>query len=251
MPREIPPADLRDLCERYRAGTPYTTLARELRMRVTDVRDVLKVAGVTIRDRRACRLLQWDNLTPDERLRQVEAAHAAMRGVSPPRERVERQFRSRAQTLYQRGTFVGRGEDVLERLLCARGLSPIPQFALDRYNLDLALAPIAVEVLASPNHPFTDARLRQRAKQLTDWGWTTLYVWVTRGYPLSERAADQIVALVQLTQRDPTAVGKHWVIRGTGEFVARRNDGYQLTDEPPLVGMLNLPPLHNGVSGEA
>jgi very-short-patch-repair endonuclease len=130
---------------------------------------------------------------------------------------------------------VGRGEADLAAWLAARGLRVLAQHPVGPYNIDLAVRPVAVEVHFAANNPVADARLRKRTKNLLDWGWDVVYVWVTGRHPLIEDVADEVVAVVEAAKRQPSARREYRVIRGAGEYVTSGcSDGHDLTIEPSL-----------------
>lgn len=110
-----------------------------------------------------------------------------------------------------------------------RGIPTAMEFAVGRYNVDIASFPVAVEVHAYSFNPLgsTRWRERQRTRYLCDRGWLVIYVWISaRAFVLNEASADYVVSLVEEAKRDPSLVGEYRVIRGTGEFVsAGRPDG--------------------------
>jgi hypothetical protein len=61
-------------------------------------------------------------------------------------------------------------------------------------------------------------RILQRTKKLNELGWCCAFVWVSKATPLREAAADQLVTLYEVAQRNPTAPRQNWVIRGSGEL---------------------------------
>ena len=92
-------------------------------------------------------------------------------------------------------------------------------------NIDIAIAPIAVEVWLSSSSPLEDPYCRGRIKHLSDLGWASCYVLVSRRTrTLLPAVADKIVAIHDAAQRDPTAPREHWVIRGCGELAATFSD---------------------------
>jgi len=110
--------------------------------------------------------------------------------------------------------------------LVERGQAPVMEQACGRYNLDIAIGPVAVEVHRYALHPLGDTtsaiRLRQRARYICDRGWLLAYVWISaRSFLLLHEAADYLVSLVEQAKCDPSLVGQYRVIRGTGEFVAQ------------------------------
>lgn len=140
---------------------------------------------------------------------------------------------------------VGAGEDVMANWLRERGEIPYPQHAVGTRNIDIAIAPIAVEIMISADHPFRTEKYRVRTKELLDRGWWCCYVLVApRTRILLPTVADQIVALAQFARSNPSAPREHWVIRGCGERASTSGDDINNRSLiPPSVDC----PHHRGV----
>ena len=87
------------------------------------------------------------------------------------------------------------------------------------------MPPVAVEVHVSGGSPLGRlsratahaTRIKKRIEYLADRGWFSVYVWISDSFPLTEGAADEIVTLYKIAQRDLASLGKYRVIRGSGE----------------------------------
>jgi hypothetical protein len=119
---------------------------------------------------------------------------------------------------------------MLHGWLSQRGYAGVLEQAVGRYNVDIGIAPIAVEVEVTPGNPLKSPRLRKRLGYLCDRGWLVVYVWVTRYGFMDEGAANYVAALCDAAKSDPSLVGEYRVIRGTGELIASgRPDGDEWT----------------------
>lgn len=120
----------------------------------------------------------------------------------------------------------------LQAMLEARGLATTLEQASGRYNIDIAVSPVAVEVHRYSFNPLGATRLheRKRTNYLCNRGWLVCYVWIRpRQYLLTDDAADYVVSLAEEAKRDPSLIGEYRVIRGTGElFATGRGDGNEL-----------------------
>lgn len=144
----------------------------------------------------------------------------AIRPVAEARALVDREQMSaaRAET---RSRKIGFGEDILRDWLIERGERPELQFPVGVKNIDLAIAPVAVEVWLGTSSPIKDPYCRERIEYLADRGWCSWYVVVSRRTRvLLPSVADEIVASLQDARRDPTTSRQHRVIRGCGEVAA-------------------------------
>ena len=114
---------------------------------------------------------------------------------------------------------MGRGETEVCRMLVDRGYTPQRQVVVGRYNIDIVIPAVAVEVHWRSDHPFRRAFDRQRIKYLTELGWHIIYIWIDANHPLTDDAANYIIAFAQVAQRNPAGIGQYRVVRGSGEIV--------------------------------
>jgi hypothetical protein len=100
----------------------------------------------------------------------------------------------------------------------------LPCKAIGPYNVDIALAPIAVEVFGGAWHGGGRAAARwpKRIRYLLDEQWHVVVVWVEHARdPLTIGAAEYVVALRDQLRRNPALVGQYRVIRGSGKEIIR------------------------------
>jgi hypothetical protein len=133
---------------------------------------------------------------------------------------------------------IGWGEDIVKQWLIERGEEPDAQFPVGVKNLDLALAPVTVEIWLATRFPFNDPYCRERIEYLANRGWTSLYIYISRRTRvLLPCVVDEIIRIRDLTRRNPSAPRKHWVIRGCGELAAVAGDDLDhFSIIPPAVG---------------
>lgn len=227
MPIEQLGLDLNDLAKRYLSGASMEQLGKEVGVDPTTLARRLRRVGVAIRDRRAAQATRYAQSTAEQRIALTAAANVASRGIKRTPEQVARSTGARAEALRATRSVVGGFEQELQAMLVKRGVNPTPQLAAGPYNIDLALPPVAVEVHVCASSPLSNARLRKRVEKLAERGWSVLYVWISKHSPLTEKAADKVVSLVELAKRNPSTLGQHWVIRGSGEdAVVNRRDSH-------------------------
>lgn len=205
--------DVDDLVRRYLSGESEKAIADDLGVGRPTIRRRLLAAGITPRGRGEAMSVRMANTSPDERKRLASAANTARRGSKASADELARKAVTAERTLQK----IRNGEIGLAALLSTRGVRPDLQKACGPYNIDIALAPIAVEVHVSTTHPMRSARQRERVVYLADRGWRTLYVWLRPGTEASDAAADEVIAHVERAQADPASVREYRVIRGTGE----------------------------------
>jgi very-short-patch-repair endonuclease len=122
---------------------------------------------------------------------------------------------------------VGPDEEKVFQALRQAGFKVDRQTPVDRYNLDLTVGDVAVEVHRHPHGPHLDRNgLHQRVDYLTDRGWRVLYAWCPRG--LNRVDLEQVVTLLKQLRFTPPTPGKYMVLRCYGEHSPTRGgDAYK------------------------
>lgn len=205
-----------DLIKLYSQGMSIKALSDKFNIARTGITSRFKTAGVPIRGRSDAMHLRMAQTSPEERKRLASFANNALRGSNQP----EQGCIKRAKGVEKSGSKIGKGEELLQKWLTDLGLEPIPQLAVNRYNIDLAVHPIAVELLcnsASPIHRKSD---RKKIEYLTNHGWSVLYIWVGRDGIFDNRCASYVRTYFDTVKRDPSLIGEYRVVRGSGEFYA-------------------------------
>jgi very-short-patch-repair endonuclease len=226
---EVPAGTASAIVKDYTGGMSELAAARAHGYDRATIRRVLLEHSVAPRGRHEASLLRMSRLTPEERSALAAAAHEAVRGrVQPDAER-----RKRALAGEVGQTNRSEAERIFERWLVERGLRPTPQKAIGRYNADLAVESVAVEILGGGWHG-QKARHGARTKYILDAGWHVVFVWVDGfKWPLLPEAADYVAAFAEEARRNPSGVREYRVIRGGGQEVARgRANRYDLTRIP-------------------
>ena len=220
MPAPITTLDLDDLIGRYKAGESVKKLASSAGVSRSVIHRYLAAAGVPLRGRSDAMRVRMAQTSPEERARLSAAAHDAVRGMVRTDEDLER----RARGKQARESHATDEELTFGRLLQERGLSVVPQQAVGKYNVDLAVdGTVAVELFGGSWHQDGRhfARLPQRLVDLADRGYTTLMVWCTSRYPLNgSLVADEVVAHLERARRDPAVRREYRMVWGDGEFAA-------------------------------
>lgn len=239
--RGIPPRrhhvlDVAPLIAAYEAGESEYSLSQRLGVSRNVVRRHLEDAGIAIRSCSAAGLVRAEQMTPDERAAQAASAHAAVRGVAHSEERLV----ERARTKQRAARHDSPGEELLSRYIAERGVRCVPQQAVGKYNIDLAVAPVAVEVLGGGWHSMKRSHAT-RTPYILDGGWHLVFVWDFEGRSaLTARAADYVVAFHEEVRRNPPAVSQYRVITGGGQLLtsgSAEDDHFAL--EPPPRGRVN------------
>lgn len=190
-----------------------------LNVNPASVRTWLRRAGISRSISEAKRL--WnDQIGADGRQRNTAAAHAAVLGVPRTIEDLSRRAIGKERTQAHTSDI----ERTLGAMLTERSVTFTFSKAVGPYNVDLAAAPVAVEVFGGGFHGSGRhrARFEKRSRYLFDAGWHLLIIWVdSQRHPLGIDAAEYVVAFLEHTRRDPATIREYRVIRGTGEEIVR------------------------------
>ena len=200
--------DIDNLVKRYTIGESEKALAESFSVSRSAIRKRLLDAGIKPRNRSEAMYVRMDRATDADRAALTAACHSDEVLI---------------QSALKRGKTkcaVGRGEDLLDTMLRSRGFKPKTQFPVDRYNIDLAISPVAVELSTNATNPLFDPRLQRRIVKLADLGWSTFYVWVDRvTVNLTKSAVDEAVTFIEHIRSLPAGVCEYGMVRGDGTFL--------------------------------
>src|SRR5262245_27395595 len=212
------PVPVEEVARRYLAGECPEDLARAFGVCRLTITRKLQKAGVPLRGYNQAQALLSSRRSPEERARLAEFAHAALRGRP---QGLEQRLKI-AAAREARGE-VNPTEQVLLDLLASK-VGPLkPQKAVGPYNVDLALTEsrIAVDIFggnwhASGRHA---RRFRKRSDHILNEGWCLVIIWVSTRFPLTEGAAEHLIALHERRCRKKSACSQEQVIGGNGHVV--------------------------------
>ena len=144
------------------------------------IRSRLLKACVKIRGRSEAEKLKWSQRTPDQRLEQVRAAHEATKGrIATRQERIKHALNR------QRECPMSPLETKFLKVFNEVGISVVPEYALDIYNLDFAipLLKVAIEINGGNWHQSKPKRRYDTGKEvlLSNRGWRLIVIKVSRG----------------------------------------------------------------------
>ena len=231
-----------DLVARYMAGESELALSGSYGISRIALRRMLVEGGAEIRGRSEAGKNRASKMTADERMAQVSKAHDAVRG-KPVEESVLVKA-AQARELNPRPPSAG--ERQLLAMLRKRGLRPRREVAVGRYNVDLAVPGVAVEVLGGKWHGYK-ATHHRRTKAILDAGWHVIFVWNHDRTPLDAGAADHIVSFCEAASGDPSSVREYRVVRGDGQLIASgRADDDELTRIPASTKTARRRGVRNG-----
>lgn len=201
----------REAIDAYLAGESVLSVARRHGVSRQVVIRHLRREGITPRNGHEAGMIRAARLTPIQRKQQALAAHAAKRGKAEPEEQRERVALAREAN----GAGIGPTERVIMEWLAEAGIDAKPQKAVGRYNVDLAIDSLAVEVLGGAWHTSKASHARRTA-YLLDKGWRVLFLWTESRHAPTPAVVDAI----RIALRSPAPV-----MQGCGHgFVGPHHD---------------------------
>lgn len=215
----------------YRQGASVLGLSKEYGVSRPTIAKCLIEAGVEMRSHSEAQHLRQASLSLNEKKLLTAAANRAARlRRAPEIEKLRRALRVEAE-----GKHDSVGESSLAEMLQSRGVLSVPQRAIGPYNVDLAINPVAVEVLGGGWHSIKPIH-SERTPYILDEGWHLLMVWDYEGRSaLGPGAAEYIVSFVEEVRRNPPATCQYRVISGHGEMLSasgREDNEFPLVPPP-------------------
>ncbi len=210
----------RNIAKAYRARESTTAIAARYGITRETVFNIAKRNGIA-RTRHEEQILRNAGRTSAQRKKLVLAANRARRS----KKATDAEIIAKAITREQRGLFVGRGERLLAELLEKQGFQAISQKAVHRYNIDLAIENVAVELaFSSKTDPTTRPGEARKIEYLLQHGWHVLYIMGDRRrrHEVTHETANAVVAFIQLAERHPTTLREYRVIRCSGQLLTSR-----------------------------
>lgn len=211
MSKRWMPTNGQEIISRYREGESSNALAKECGVARMTLHKYLQRHDVAIRGIGEANVAQATRVSPEARKRRALAAQEARRGQKDSISTLEQRARSHQAT----GARVGRSERELDVELRRRGFVTVPQLAVGRFNIDIAVDSVAVEVHSSGRLPHHYPRHRERIQELAGMGWHSIYVMAYPSMDISAVAA-QVEAHLRDIERDPDSVSQYVLIRRGG-----------------------------------
>lgn len=218
MASKLTPAQIDDLISRYRSGESQSQLATAFGISQPSVSKWIQKRGAQI-SRGEAEARKWAGMSPEQRAAQVSSAHAAVRGMTRTAGDLERRALGKQRTQ----AHATDEERAIARHLNGLGIPTISQQAVGKYNLDIGMEPVAVELFGGAWHMHGRHwdRLPQRVKDIADAGWNLLIAWTHTVHPLDVAAvAQDAAAYLEISRRDPSFRRQYRVIWGDGQFLA-------------------------------
>jgi hypothetical protein len=199
--------DEAQIVSRYLQGESEVALSKDLGVSRIAIRRRLIGAGLVIRGPVDATKQRTRRLTRSDKDSSLVRA-----GTSPVNRRVQRI--ARVSKNNRSGTV-----DEFAKELAKHGLVPFRQTG-GRYDLDLTVGRVAIEIMEMKLNPMLYAHVRERLKGMVDEGWVPWVVWIPLGETISDCAVEDAVQFFRRSTADGTFHAQYRIVRSTGEVVA-------------------------------
>lgn len=217
-PKRIPAPP--DLADRYASKESVLSMSAHYGVDRSVVTRWLTEEGLKPRSSAESAKIRMGRMSRAERSRLTTSAHDAIRGTRRPDVELAKRALTRETTFDPASAKDGPGVNIIKAALMAADFNAVREKAVGKYNLDIAVPDVnvAVEVLGGNWHGSKSTH-RQRTPYILNAGWSVLFVWDVSGFPITARAAQQVVTYCEKARVDPPSVCEYRMIRGDGEFM--------------------------------
>lgn len=206
-----------DIIALYESGIAEWTIAKQFNVSRQVIKRILISNNIKRRGCSKAANNRWDGMTATERKAAISNAIEFNRGKKLSYNHLCKV----AKGVERNQSNMSASEKFLFDLLLERGINTIPQKAVGKYNIDLAVFPLGIEIFggfwhaSKPNHI-------ERTRYLLDNGWNMLFIWThaTRS-PLCQAVAEYVVTYLDELSRNPSPIRQYRVIRGDGQELSR------------------------------
>lgn len=201
----------------YESGVAEWTIAKQFNVSRQVIKRILVNNNITRRTQSEANMLFQSKRTIAEKKASIANAQEWTRGKKLPYEHLC----NSAKGIERSKANVSTSEKFLFDLLLDRGIVTIPQKAVGKYNIDLAVFPVAIEVFGGGWHASKPNHI-ERTRYLLNNGWNVVFVWanVVRN-PLSNGVADYIITFLDELSSNPSSISQYRVLRGDGKELSR------------------------------
>lgn len=209
--------DIDNIIEQYLNGVSIKQLAKSNGVSRQVIYKRLRDNGIKIRNRSEAMYVRMSNTSPEKRKQLVKKANESRRGKPATEQELANKARAYQKSLHKVGEYEKQVFDFLSNL----GYNAIQQQAFKKYNFDIGVGNIAVEVHQCTCNPITMPYTLNRIVDITHDGINAFYIWVDPRKPIvSDACLSDLVAFIDKSQSDPSFVGQYRVVRGSGKFYA-------------------------------
>ena len=214
MPRERINLDVNNIVKKYKGGISEYELSKIFNVDRGTIRKRLIKQGVEIRSCKEASILRLSKMSFKEKQELTKKANEKMRAYKPS---IQSQMKQ-AKTLQKTKGRKGSGEFEVCQALKKMGLNPIHQFAINKYNIDIGLFPIAVEIHITTTSPHKIPFVKNKIEYLTNHGWSILFIHVYSAIEITNIHIDYIFSYFHAVCANPALIGEYRVIGRRGEL---------------------------------
>lgn len=221
MPAKITSIDANNVVSAFSAGISIKQLAEIENVSRGVIYRILRENNVTPRNRSEAMYVRMANTTQEERAYLTKKAHDAVRGV----KRTHKELCKRAVAKQFNLQVAGRGERKIIEELKNRGIESIHQLAIDKFNIDVAIPNVAVELCVScGTNPLRRYHHAEKVEYLCKRNWVVIFIMLRKTSEYTSLHTDYIVSKIEQFSRDKTIGGSYWVVgrncelHATGSF---------------------------------
>lgn len=214
MPAKNNSLDETDIINLYLNGSSIKKLSLDFKVSRQVIYRILREAKISIRGRSESMFIRMGQTSFDERVKLVKKANEVKRGKPANEESLQKSALTKERTLSK----LGKEEVIFSEWLNEFGIKGVLQKAFGRYNIDIAVKPVAVEILFNPAEPLSRANDVRKIKYIGENNWSIIYVWISRNHFITKECAQYVASLIKKIKRNPSLRCKYWVVRGSGEL---------------------------------
>jgi hypothetical protein len=207
--------DAEEIVRRFVAGESVFALAQHYHAGLQTIRRRIREAGVPLRNCSEAGLVRTAQLSAEERVTPTEAAARARRARPSSEHALHRQAVARQRRWDERA--LSDAGHIIVRMLKSRGYMVDCFTPVDRYNLDITVGAVAIEVLTNARCA-SSKREGQRLRRIMEHGYSVIFVHVDGRtvVPLYPKALQSIASFVAIRRRFPTQTNIFQVIHHNG-----------------------------------
>lgn len=202
--------DIDNIVKRYIAGESENVLSFEFGVSRRTIHNRLIACGIKTRTIKESNILRMNGMSIKDKKALTKKARGARKGSKDTPETLKKRADSRKAN-------VGKGETLFITWLKHRGYKPSHQEPVGKYNVDIAVHPVAIEIHRHNHNPLIHKYESERSEYIRNHGWTIIYIWINKRHPLTHTSANKAITLLEFISHNPPVIGQEWVIRGDGE----------------------------------
>lgn len=171
--------------------------------------------------RSAARKRQWEKMTPEQRRKQVCAAHKAWKGSHHTAKSKRKIALAKARRAESDSVY----EQQIAQWLLERGIKFRQQTAVGHYNVDFTINNVAIEFTSGWAYKDVIAkRWQERFKYILDSGWHLYIIWHNTSLKsrpsLLPVVCDNLITWCEFIQSSPPIDRQYRVVGSSGEIIA-------------------------------